>query len=242
MGSNEIKRKPSNNEFTDEQTIGDYLKEHPDFFTRHPELLADLALPDVGGEQVVSLAERQVAVLRSKNESLEGNFEALLARAKENESLETRVHAVAVAAVAVATIEEAFASMPALIREQFGIAHAIIRLGPRPAYAAQSTDDDIEVDIALSRIIERVAHRRSVCDDRLPHATLDYLFGDRVGSVDSCALIPLVDRGEHVLGVLALGAGDVKRFQPNLGTVFLDRLGLLLGAVFERLYRVEAGR
>ncbi|MDH3379027.1 MAG: hypothetical protein OEQ39_19055 [Gammaproteobacteria bacterium] len=42
--------------------------------------------------------------------------------------------------------------------------------------------------------------------------------------------------------MLALGAGDVKRFQPNLGTVFLDRLGLLLGAVFERLYRVEAGR
>ena len=242
MGSNEIKRKPSNNEFTDEQTICDYLKEHPEFFTRHSELLADLALPDGSGEQVVSLAERQVAVLRTKNESLEDSFDSLLARAKENESLENRVHAVAIAAVAVANIEEVFASVPGLIREQFGIAHAIIRLGPRPAYAAHGGDDEAETDTGLNRIIERVAHRRSVCDDRLPRATLDYLFGNSVATVDSCALIPLVDRSEHVLGVLALGAGDAKRFQPNMGTVFLDRLGLLLGAVFERLYRVEAGR
>ena len=241
MTSNEIKRKPSNNEFTDEQTVGDYLKEHPEFFTQHPELLADLALPAASGEQVVSLVERQVAVLRTKNESLEGSFEALLVRAKENESLETRVHAVAIAAVAVATIEEVFASVPALIREQCGIAHAIIRLGPRPAYASHSGDDEAEPDTGLNRSIDRVAHRRSVCDDRLPHATLDYLFRDSVASVDSCALIPLVDRSGHVLGVLALGAADAKRFQPSMGTVFLDRLGLLLGAVFERLYRVETG-
>ncbi len=36
-------------------------------------------------------------------------------------------------------------------------------------------------------------------------------------------------------GVLALGALEAERFRPNMGTVYLDRLGELVGTTVERL-------
>ena len=43
-----------------------YLRNHGDFFGRHPTLLTDLSLPHDSG-QAISLVERQVAILRERN-------------------------------------------------------------------------------------------------------------------------------------------------------------------------------
>ena len=50
-----------------EQAVVDYLTAHPDFFTRHPQLLRDLSLPHDSGN-AVSLIERQVELLRKQAE------------------------------------------------------------------------------------------------------------------------------------------------------------------------------
>ena len=240
MSTNETKRKAVG-EVDDEQSIIEYLKTHPDFFKRNLQVLADMDVPSSSSEQVVSLAERQVSALRDDNRALAARFEEIVDRAKENEALEDRVHSVAIRLVAATSFEEVFGLAPTLIRKQFGIPYVTIRLGAKPAYASTwGEEEDDELEHSLQTILERVAHRRSVCDDRLPRATLGFLFGENSASVDSCALVPIVDRDEHVLGILGLGAGDHQRFQPNMGTIFLDRIGALLGATFDRLYRGAA--
>ena len=49
----------------EERGIVRFLRDHPDFFERHPELLADMLLPHETGS-AVSLVERQVSVLREQ--------------------------------------------------------------------------------------------------------------------------------------------------------------------------------
>ncbi len=44
-----------------------YLKNNPEFFTKHPEILQELKIPHETGENVSSLIEHQVIRLRQKN-------------------------------------------------------------------------------------------------------------------------------------------------------------------------------
>lgn len=66
--------------------VSDYLREHPDFFEQHPDVLRDLKISHVG-DGAVSLVERQVAVLRERNSELRRRFDALISTAEQNETL-----------------------------------------------------------------------------------------------------------------------------------------------------------
>ena len=74
-------------------SVADYLQTFPDFFERNSPLLAKLRLPhlrDVGA--TVSLVERQVEVLRERNQSLERKLKELVDVARANDALADRIH------------------------------------------------------------------------------------------------------------------------------------------------------
>ena len=53
-----------------EQDIADYLKNHPDFFTHHPELLQQLSIPHSHEEGTISLVEVKLAQQREQIKTL----------------------------------------------------------------------------------------------------------------------------------------------------------------------------
>ena len=69
----------------DETQIAAYLQSNPEFFERHPAVLAKLRLPHAPGGAAVSLVERQVAVLRQSNIKLERKLRDLLDVARGND-------------------------------------------------------------------------------------------------------------------------------------------------------------
>ena len=74
-------------------SVAEYLQAYPDFFERNSPLLAKLRLPhlrDMGA--TVSLVERQVEVLRERNQSLERKLEELVDVARANDALADRIH------------------------------------------------------------------------------------------------------------------------------------------------------
>ena len=74
-------------------TVAEYLQTYPDFFERNTALLAKLRLPhlrDVGA--TVSLVERQVEVLRERNQALERKLKELVDVARANDALADRIH------------------------------------------------------------------------------------------------------------------------------------------------------
>jgi uncharacterized protein YigA (DUF484 family) len=67
------------------------------------------------------------------------------------------------------------------------------------------------------------------------HTTEDIatdLFGETAPQLKSFAFIPL--RATEAFGVLALGSEDVERFYPEMGTVFLKRIGDMVSAAVMR--------
>ena len=75
-----------------EEQIGEYLVAHPEFFERHPGVLARLRLPHQRGSAAVSLVERQVLVLREKHETLEHKLQELIENGRANDAIYDRVH------------------------------------------------------------------------------------------------------------------------------------------------------
>src|ERR1700683_3864246 len=74
-------------------SVAEYLQTYPDFFERNSPLLTKLRLPhlrDVGA--TVSLVERQVEVLRERNQSLERKLKELVDVARANDALADRIH------------------------------------------------------------------------------------------------------------------------------------------------------
>ena len=59
-------------------------------------------------------------------------------------------------------------------------------------------------------------------------------FGDTTARLRSAACIPLHDSGKACVGMLALASEDAARFYPEMGTLYLKRLGELLSAALER--------
>jgi uncharacterized protein YigA (DUF484 family) len=62
---------------------------------------------------------------------------------------------------------------------------------------------------------------RPVCGPLTPQQ-LDYLFGAQAEELGSAAILPI--QGDDILGVLAIGSADPRRFHPDMGTEFLVRL------------------
>lgn len=57
-------------------------------------------------------------------------------------------------------------------------------------------------------------------------------FGETNAPLKSFALIPL--RGENVFGLLAMSSEDAQRFYPEMGTLYLKRIGELLSVALLR--------
>jgi len=71
-----------------DSNVADYLQNFPDFFERNSQLLTKLRLPHVRDvAATVSLVERQVEVLRERNQSLERKLKELVDVARANDVL-----------------------------------------------------------------------------------------------------------------------------------------------------------
>lgn len=209
--------------------VAEYLKAHPDFFVEHADMLADalaaMNLPESSDASPAHerIHERQVQALRERHDRQQQRLDVLMDTARSNQDLMLELHQIA---VTLLHSEEADAQDPVavgeLVKSRFAIDAVAVFL------AANKKDIPAQVDYAL--LSQRVAHLGSVCDDRVSSKLGAALFSEG-GEINSCAFVPIVHRRE-AYGVMVLGAADRERFQPDMGVLFLDRLGQLLGAYF----------
>lgn len=207
-----------------EQTVIEFLRDNPDFFERHPRVLNAIELPHDTGE-AVSLVKRQVETLREQVEVYRGRLESLIAVARENESLNTRLHQLTLTLIDTLDFGEVLTVLQDRLQGDFG-ADAV------ELHIFSSTEANKETNPELDGFREYVDAGGPFCG-RLPDERLNYLFGADADRIRSSALIPIA--GEGLLGLLAIGSGDPDRYHPEIGTDYLSRLGEIVSKTLEVL-------
>src|ERR1700678_1736498 len=100
--------------------VADYLQSHPDFFERNAALLAKLRLPHMRDSgATVSLVERQVEVLRERNQALERKLKELVEVARANDALSERIHRLTQRLFGARSLPETIGAAEASLREDF---------------------------------------------------------------------------------------------------------------------------
>ncbi len=214
-----------------DSTVAEYLQANPDFFERNGPLLTKLRLPhlrDAGA--TVSLVERQVEVLRERNQSLERRLKELVDVARTNDTLADRIHRLSQRLIRAHGLLETINAIETSLREDFEAMHSVLVLfleQARPLEAAAGRflhADDLggsEIKTFESLLLAGKPRCGQIRD-----AQRDYLFGKDSIEIGSVALTPLGPKG--AVGILAIGASDAERFHPAMSTEFLSRIGELV--------------
>ncbi len=217
-------------EGVDDAQVAEFLQTHPDFFERHAALLARLRLPHRrDSAATVSLVERQVEVLRERNQSLERKLVELVEVARSNDLLAERIHRLSQRLIRAADLRATIGALETSLREDFQAMHAVLLLFLEGARGLETdTGRFLRVtgaDAADVKTFESLLHSGKPRCGQIRDSQRDYLFGVDSVEIGSVALTPLGPKGE--LGMLAIGASDATRFHPGMSTEFLARIGEL---------------
>jgi uncharacterized protein YigA (DUF484 family) len=205
------------------EEIARFLRSHPQFFDQHPELLESMLVPHPYGGRAIPLAERQAVALRDKARLLEGRLGELIRFGEEHDAISEKVHRLAVALVGARDFPALAHSLYFHLREDFAVPHVALRVWGK-AVPADFTEAEA-VDDAQRQLAAAMGAPQ--CG---PAAASPFIpwFREAAEHVRSVALVPLGER--VVFGLLALGSEDPQRFFPEMGTLYLRRIGELCAA------------
>jgi len=210
------------------EVVATYLRKNPEFLKEFPDVLETLHLNHNSGV-AVSLIERQVEQLRQKNQDVSRQLNRLVQVAAENEQLMTGLHQLTLELMLINSSKEFFTHLGNSLLTDFNADILQICLFDQDLASEAGEDvkhlraDDAEVE----RFRAYLDKNSSVCG-RLGEAKLEFLFGSKARWVQSTALVPLGEKGEH--GMMAIGSSDDARFYPGMGTLFLDLLANVISS------------
>jgi uncharacterized protein YigA (DUF484 family) len=212
-------------------TVAEYLEAVPDFFEKHPQLVQRLRLADTRGGGTVSLIERQVELLRERNRRLEQRLVEFVENGRANDELAEKIHRLCVRLVHARGLVKVVDALEASLREDFDVQRSVLvlfRKDDSPAAADSGFVRTAERDSAPMRGFEALFTSGKPRCGQVRDSQREWLFGEGAVAVASVALVPIGPGGS--LGLMALGAGDVHRFNPTMSTDFLARIGELVAA------------
>lgn len=213
----------------DDERVADYLRKHPDFLIRQPQLLETLELQHNASGPAISLIERQVEVLRGRGQRLENRLEQLVQAARDNERRATSVHRLARTLIRAPTLGNAVLGLMSCMREEFNIDAVFVGLFS-PYYRRTDIDGIVRLDPEgpIARDMGNLLRTKLIECGPLNDTRSQMLFPKAKPEIRSAALVPL--EKERNLGVLVLGSPDPERFQPRQGKLFLEMTAELLSA------------
>lgn len=223
-------------DFPSEVQVAAWLKAHPDFFERHPDLLAELSVPH-GTQGAVSLVERQVGVLRERNLELRERLQHLLEVARENDVLFEKMRGLILALLEAPDIAALATALQDELKARF--ASEFVGFLLFDVDGLTGATHSVAFKMAQEQVPTLVRGRQSIAG-QLRSEELAFLFGHEGSQVKSCAVVPLFH--ERPLGLLAIGASDVNHFRTSMDTLFINFVGDVLARLLMPLLDSQPAR
>ena len=212
--------------------VAQYLLDHPEFFNKHTELIADLQIPHLHDDKVISINERQVTSLRDKNQVLQNKLLELISFGEENDLISEKMHRLCIALLNISSMDELLEELKFSLHEDFTIPHVALRLWNL------SCDDTAHTEFTTtSEDIRTIASSltQPYCGDHIADEIKNW-FGEEAEHPNSFSMIPL--KTTESIGLLVLASPDHERFCSATGTLHLKRLGDLVSASLARYNQV----
>jgi len=222
-------------ESPDAEAVARFLLDHPSFLEDHPELLSSMQLSHQSGGRTVSLMERQVDVLRQRYKALELRLADLLRHGEENDAITNRLHQWTRPLLLVRDPADLPDRITQGLHERFAVPQVALRLwgvgATNPNLAGRAWAEPVDALIQAWADANRTPH----CGPRTDQGAAAW-FEDRGSSTRSMAQMSLrVGASANAFGLLVLGSADVNRFDPAMGTAFLERIAEIASAALSRL-------
>ena len=204
-----------------------YLKAHPDFFEKHPELAEAMALvPRVQGPGVIDMQQAILKRLRSEIDRLKNERTEIIANSKQNQIVQNRIQAAVISIIQASTFEKMIHvvthELPELLDVDFitlaieANADAPKRVPVRGVYVLAPG--------AIDAAIGPDKHARLRADI----AGEEAFFGDIARFVKSDVLMRLRVSSGSPDGVMCFGSRDPQAFGPEQATELLFFLSKVL--------------
>jgi len=208
--------------------VATFLQEHPEFFEQYADVLADIYIPHPHGGRAIPISERQILTLRERCKQLETKLREVIQFGEENDAIGEKVHRLALALLAAADAATLVNAVNFNLREDFAVPHVALRL-----WRAGGEAGTAELPAASGGLRDYVGGLAApYCGAHVPEDFVAELFGEAAQQLKSFSVIPL--RAADTLGVLALASEDAQRFYPEMGTVYLKRIGEMAGTALSR--------
>ena len=214
----------------DASAVADYLKKNPAFFEDYADVVAQIFVPHPHGGHAIPIAERQILSLRDRARDLEERLRELIRNGTENDEIGEKLHRSTLALFAAPDLETTLAVLSHSLKEDFAVPQVAIRLWTDtlrekelPEFAPTSSD--------VRDYADRL--RAPYCGNESAAETRHWFHAS--DEPKSFAYLPL--RTEQTFGILALASDDARRFNAEIGTVYLLRLAELASVAIARFFR-----
>ena len=212
--------------------VARYLRENPTFFETHADMLADISIPHPHGGRAIPLSDRQLLTLREKSRALESRLTELLQIGEENDAIGEKMHRLSLALLAAPDWQSLLNVLYFHLREDFAVPHAAFRIWGAERGAPEGAAGSPEFRGVGDQLKRYAASLSQPFCGPSSDAEAAAWFGESASHVRSVAHMALRDR--DCFGMLALGSEDVLRFYPEMGTLYLKRMGDLASAALLR--------
>lgn len=215
----------------DEADIAAYLREHPDFLQRYPDVLEHLEVSHEAGG-AISLIERQVESLRRGNRQAQSRLKELIATARENELRVQYLNGLAQVLIKADSAENLVKSLREFLRRELSVDALFIGISGGEEVAVGGIRAMPRDSAELAAVTNVFRRGKPICGP-LTDAQIEALFAETGDTPpQSAAMVPLGQ--DRVRGALVLASRDSKRFVPEMGTLFLELLGQLVTTACRR--------
>jgi len=214
--------------------VESYLKQHPEFFHEHVELLEHISIPHPSGD-AVSLISRQLELFRTRHHEMETQLNSLIEIARENDNSANKMHELTLAVLEADTLEIAIENLDVVLAECFLTDFFAVKIisaeQNKTAMADLFVDPERE---ELTHFITALNSNKANCGrPTLPQAR--FLFGENALEVKSCVIIPMAYT--EIEGLIAIGSREEDRFHYSMGHLFLTQMSEIIGTRFAALLK-----
>ena len=212
------------------EQIEAYLREHPDFFEQHHELLAEITLPHESGS-AVSLVERQVAILRERNMDMRHRLSKLLDNARDNDKLFDKTKRLVLSLLEGQDMGDIIDALHYSFDKDFNIHYTSVILFGNADKIPSSQARIVTIAEAREHVGPLLKNSRAVCGT-LGAKEMQFIFGGHASEIGSVATVPLVHGS--VFGLLSIGNRDPHYYRSSMGTLFLSYIAEVLNRLLPK--------